>query len=1100
MQNRTVSLITILFWFGLIFTTRIFGQWSNDATKNDTIIVHPANQTHPVIVTDGSNGAIIAWQDDRNGNADIFAIRLRASGKLTWRPGGEPVAELDGDQQAPAIAENADGAFIVWQDNRNNPSLFELFAQRIEKSLGQGKWTANGILVQGGNNTPPKVIRDSIFGYIVASYTNVFADFAMLVQKVNNNGVLQWREFNVVSQAMRAPQPMQPPQIVSDLNSGVIAVWPDRRSQNLALYAAHIVQEGKFDTTWNEVLLGNSISENTEPALISDGEGGAIIAWVAPQIPGSEDIILVQRLNNLGEKQWGENGKAVSITSGRKRNVKIARVTQDTLVVLWEDLSTGIDWDISAQLINGLTGDRLGNEFDLVGIPGDQIKQQIINNQRGAVIIAWEDNRNNDSDIYAQLLLPNGDVRWGTNGFAVSTASGQQKNPQLVDDGLGGAIIVWEDSRDGTNTDIYAQRVSEPGVLGEFRMLTVLTPNRGEQWEIGSTQELTWNSRGEIDSVAIELSRDGGRTFPEILIPSTLNDGSESWVVKGPASSACKIRIRAVGAEFILDESDSLFVIANPKGPTIQHVPTTQATFGDSLQITTRVTDVSGLKNVVLHFRKAGDAKFDSINMLPQNENTFTKILPATVVTERGVEYFITSEDNIGNSSKTDTFFVRVRFNSGVQITQIPGGSAQNAYRMISAPNLLDQTLVDSLFTASGFGVYDTTSWRMFHYQNGTYVEHDSTFSFELGKAFWVISQFPRTIDFGSGISIQPRPFTIQLDPGWNQIGLPFAFPVAWQDIMQASKDSASIEGPFEFLGSYNLAETLRPFSGYFVFNNDSTRRVSLKIPPRSSSGGSTTSLLKISGEQNWSIQIIANCQQARDDFNYLGVHKNALEGKDRLDYVEPPPVGEYVSVYFPHQDWGGLASKFTTDFTGDLKEGKIWNLEVESNIASAQIDLTFEGVENLKPSLKVILIDESLNYQQDLREVAHYTIPTGPSGIKKRLKIAIGGEMFITDEVGRLASIPETFELSQNFPNPFNPSTVIRYGLPKSEKVTLRIYDLLGREVITLVDGKKQKPGYHLVHWDGRDKFGRNVASGVYIYRIQAGTFLQSRKMVLVK
>jgi hypothetical protein len=100
-----------------------------------------------------------------------------------------------------------------------------------------------------------------------------------------------------------------------------------------------------------------------------------------------------------------------------------------------------------------------------------------------------------------------------------------------------------------------------------------------------------------------------------------------------------------------------------------------------------------------------------------------------------------------------------------------------------------------------------------------------------------------------------------------------------------------------------------------------------------------------------------------------------------------------------------------------------------------------------------------------------------------------------VGDPTGPVAGlIPKVFALSQNYPNPFNPMTTIKYDLPKDARVTLTIYDLLGRRVATLVD-EEQRAGYRSVAWNGA-----NVASGVYLYRIQAGEFTQTRRMLLLK
>jgi hypothetical protein len=89
---------------------------------------------------------------------------------------------------------------------------------------------------------------------------------------------------------------------------------------------------------------------------------------------------------------------------------------------------------------------------------------------------------------------------------------------------------------------------------------------------------------------------------------------------------------------------------------------------------------------------------------------------------------------------------------------------------------------------------------------------------------------------------------------------------------------------------------------------------------------------------------------------------------------------------------------------------------------------------------------------------------------------------------------VPKTFALEQNYPNPFNPSTTIRYQLPQSATVSLKIYDVLGREVQTLVN-ERQAAGQYSVPFNAD-----GLASGVYFYRLQAGSFVQTKKMMLIK
>ncbi len=94
---------------------------------------------------------------------------------------------------------------------------------------------------------------------------------------------------------------------------------------------------------------------------------------------------------------------------------------------------------------------------------------------------------------------------------------------------------------------------------------------------------------------------------------------------------------------------------------------------------------------------------------------------------------------------------------------------------------------------------------------------------------------------------------------------------------------------------------------------------------------------------------------------------------------------------------------------------------------------------------------------------------------------------------------LPSTYQLKQNFPNPFNPRTEIGYDLPERSDVTLEVYNMLGQKIKVLVN-EPQSAGYYQIIWDGRTDMGNPVGSGVYFYRIQANNFSKVRKMILVR
>ena len=119
---------------------------------------------------------------------------------------------------------------------------------------------------------------------------------------------------------------------------------------------------------------------------------------------------------------------------------------------------------------------------------------------------------------------------------------------------------------------------------------------------------------------------------------------------------------------------------------------------------------------------------------------------------------------------------------------------------------------------------------------------------------------------------------------------------------------------------------------------------------------------------------------------------------------------------------------------------------------------------------------------------------PTYPGLIGKDLTPGGFIELYPSGIENTGSSIPDKFELSQNYPNPFNPTTNINFSISNAQFVTLKIYDMLGKEIATLVN-EKLNAGSYKVNWNASA-----ISSGVYYYRITAGNFVETKKMILLK
>ncbi|MFC2084234.1 M20/M25/M40 family metallo-hydrolase [Bacteroidota bacterium] len=143
-------------------------------------------------------------------------------------------------------------------------------------------------------------------------------------------------------------------------------------------------------------------------------------------------------------------------------------------------------------------------------------------------------------------------------------------------------------------------------------------------------------------------------------------------------------------------------------------------------------------------------------------------------------------------------------------------------------------------------------------------------------------------------------------------------------------------------------------------------------------------------------------------------------------------------------------------------------------------------GIEYLGDDFKVIVLSFPLYYMNadDASDLINYILAE-----------KFGETTSISDN----KSLPETFDLFQNYPNPFNPSTTIEFQIPKENNVSLKIYNIIGEEIRTLLNEYK-KPGYYRVNWNGYDNKGKEVSTGIYFYKLNAGSFSKSQKMILLR
>ena len=149
----------------------------------------------------------------------------------------------------------------------------------------------------------------------------------------------------------------------------------------------------------------------------------------------------------------------------------------------------------------------------------------------------------------------------------------------------------------------------------------------------------------------------------------------------------------------------------------------------------------------------------------------------------------------------------------------------------------------------------------------------------------------------------------------------------------------------------------------------------------------------------------------------------------------------------------------------------------------------------------KMIMVDRSNGDKFNLLNQSYFKLEKGYTNtLGRKFTVLYGPPSWVDFQVDELiASIPTDYILSQNYPNPFNPVTSINYEIPTDQRVTLSVYNILGQEVVSLVN-KDQFAGKYTIRWDGTSNRFTNVSSGTYFYVLQTNNFKQVKKMVLLK
>ncbi len=409
------------------------------------------------IVSDGSGGMIIAWQDSRSGTYDIYVQRVDGFGVPEWTANGVAICAASNNQVDPLmVSDGLGGAVVIWKDYRSGTS-YDIYAQRVDAS-GITQWTYNGVaLCTAGNDQGYASIASDGAGGAIAVWQDYRsgAGYDIYAQGVDVTGAPRWTTNGVA--VCTATGNQNAPVVASDGSGNAIIAWADPRSGTNDIYAQRVTSSGVAAWTTNGVAVCTATNVQNTPAILPDGAAGAIVTWGDYRY--SISSIFAQRLAVSGVSLWATNGVAVCTASNGQYAPRMVEDGNGGAIITWYDVRNA-DEDIYAQRVDASgTPQWTENGVPVCTSTAAQREPELVSDGAGGAIIGWRDFRGSTAtDVYAQRVDALGAAQWGYNGVSVSSASGNEAGQILVEDGTGGAIIAWQDSRSGA-AHIYAQRV-----------------------------------------------------------------------------------------------------------------------------------------------------------------------------------------------------------------------------------------------------------------------------------------------------------------------------------------------------------------------------------------------------------------------------------------------------------------------------------------------------------------------------------------------------------------------------------------------------------------------------------------------------------------
>jgi hypothetical protein len=741
--------------------------------------------------------------------------------------------------------------------------------------------------------------------------------------------------------------------------------------------------------------------------------------------------------------------------------------------------------------------------------PTGQYNPKIASDGKGGAIIIWEDLRFNNPKIFFQRIDKNGNTKFTNNGLQLSVINSEQINPQIIDDGYGGAIIVWQDGRNG-NQDIFVQRIDSSGNKLWGNLGKIVFENSSNQY----SPQIIKTKQDKFYILCLDMRLGHPNIFGQVIDL----DGNLFWGEGGkPVNHLRALR----NFKAIADENDDLVCVWEDFAFNLEGMIFAQKVdlngnrlwefnqddlriSSSDINIQAQLPDVIQLQNgnymITWQDNRSGDFDIYGQIILPNGANLLTyegeylegaagdDIMPELCLS--GNQFYMIAWIN---NNSTDSFIkTRSFYSDPVNFIQY-----------------WSQTLTIAQQTNGGFNnlnfIPDKAGGALLSFESADAEESNIWFakiSSYGDKRVGVISnaiinqtQLSVCSDFSDGIiatwsDLRSGDFDI------------YCSQVDANGVFAAGQHEIGLIADYRFNGDASDA----------AYGNDATNYNAILTSDRF---GAASSAFEFNGVFSYlrapSTILLESPTYELTQTAWVYLYDWGINGNSFVPIImksdSPDNAFQYRLALSPHtvitsvNNW--LNTVWQTGFNLNLNEWYMITSVFKEDTVSTYINNEYVGFMVLTgpimPDNKPLEIGRDVPgtteyFYGKLDDIKIFNRALTYQEVKNLYNFGSTTEI----EADRYSTTPETFLLEQNYPNPFNPTTKIRYSIPNVgfglAQTVLKVYDVLGNEVATLVNEEKPAGSYE-VTFDAS-----NLSSGIYFYKINAGSFSDTKKMILIK